>query len=327
MDAQLGADALDGERAGGRAPGGGFELSFGSGGGRVARGARPLLDVSARVPAPVLGDLDGDGRLDVFAQTARELLVWKNVEAGASGGPADVRLDLPVDVDRGRRLDVSYSSALGDLDGDGRADVVVFAGDKRSDDVRTQVLVYRSGRTRASDAKTVGTDERLFGDAPSQLLVLAGFGGRARLVDVNGDGFDDLVAASMRPDLLDVIGGVDELEVEILTFLGGPGGLPRRPSLSARLGIGVDALFNGYALVPDATGDGVLDLLVRRKKDVAWYGVRPARRDRSQLEVLTKPLFTLGLDEDDELEVYDTPDGPRALVRGKTRVRMLEVAR
>jgi hypothetical protein len=166
------------------------------------------------------------------------------------------------------------------------------------------------------------------------LLILAGFAGRSRLADVNHDGLDDLVAASVRPDLIGALGGSEQVELEVLVYLSAAGTFPRRPSLSARLQIAADALpdsMGGFSFVGDATGDGVDDLLVHRSKDVALYGVRPigGRRGGSDagLELLSRPLFTLRLEDRDELEVEGSGADARILVRGPSRVRLLEVVR
>ncbi len=67
--------------------------------------------------APVLGDLDGDGDLDLLVGTAEgELLVFQNV--GTATAP---RFAASASVPAGRRR---TTPALGDLDGDGQLDVV-----------------------------------------------------------------------------------------------------------------------------------------------------------------------------------------------------------
>lgn len=299
----------------------GLELSLGGrAGAQVATSGRALLDHAARMPAPILTDFDGDGAPDCLAQTARELLVWRGWQRG---GPAELRLPLPVELDRARRLDLAHATAVGHLDRDGRADVVIFATDKRSEDVRTQVLVYRASAAADGETPLFGAQGR-----PSQLLVLAGFAGGARLLDVDGDGLDDLVAASVRPDLLSALGGGEVLEIELHVFLSRDGGFARRPELTTALRISADALLGGYAFVGDASGDGVRDLLVQRGDVLELFYVRPGRPGGGGgLERLDRAAWSLPFDEDADLRIERAGGDVRAFVVERDRLRVLEVGR
>ena len=104
-----------------------------------------LLDAVEKCPAPHFFDWNADARVDLIAQGRSHLFVWAQGEGGRFETEPTWRLPLPVVADRTRRLDASYSSHALELNGDGRADVVIFAGDKRSDSVRTQVMVFRNG--------------------------------------------------------------------------------------------------------------------------------------------------------------------------------------
>ncbi len=70
---------------------------------------------------PALGDLDGDGDLDLLAgESSGEVNLWRN-----EGSPAEVRFRLLTDrlegIDAGRRS----RPAIADWDGDGRPDLVL----------------------------------------------------------------------------------------------------------------------------------------------------------------------------------------------------------
>ena len=106
--------------------------------------------------------------------------VWVQTSPGHFDTDATLRLELPVKLDTTRQLDVSFSSHALQLDEDGRGDCVVFAGDKRSDKVRTQVLVY--GRQADARGRTP-----LFGPEglPRQLIVIGGFAGYPDFDDVD----------------------------------------------------------------------------------------------------------------------------------------------
>src|SRR6185436_1054289 len=144
--------------------------------------------------------------------------------------------------DRERRLDVSYGSLVADVDGDRRADCVMLAGDKRSDDVRTQVLVY-------VQAKSGDAASPLFGakGVPSQLLRIAGFAGSPQLVDVDGDGRRDFVCGAVRVDgALDVAraAGSGTLDAEMYVYRNRGAAFSERPDLVFRVAVKAEGLRN-----------------------------------------------------------------------------------
>lgn len=129
-----------------------------------------------------LGDLDGDGRLDLVTPNPTEVGVLLN--ASDEAGIAFTRL-APVSVQ------APFAVSLGDLNGDGRLDLIA-ASDEGSLLVG---LFWGDGRGGFEQAE----------DSPLR----AGRGGKALVVgDLNGDGFDDAVVASYHsPDVLVLLGG------------------------------------------------------------------------------------------------------------------------
>ena len=283
-----------------------FELSIGgSGVSNLTYWSGPLLRVATRIPAPQLVDWDGDGDLDLLAQTSTELLVWTG-----GGGAPELRMPLPVEVDRGRKLDVSYAAAVGQLDGDGRADCIIFAGDKRSDEIRTQVMVFTNDPERDATEVLFGEEGR-----PQQLLVLAGFAGSPRLEDLNNDGRDDLVVGTVRPDLIEALtGGGETIEVEIDVFLNQGGRFSPHPDLATRVRVATKGLGPGGTarFVDDVGGDGVRDLLVRTRAGMSLYLVRPGRS--GGLVRLGRSVWDLELDEEADFWIEVLPDGRRELL-------------
>ncbi len=287
-----------------------FELSIGGRGdvADVSYWAGPLLTIDDRTPAPQLFDWDGDGDLDLFVQTPRLLLVWRRGADGFDEDPS-LRFDLPVEVDRGRRLDISYHAALAHLDDDRRVDCVIFAGDKRSTDVRTQVLVFAQD-VSAEDSPLFGEEGR-----PSQVLVLAGFAGVPRLLDVNGDRRDDLVVGSIRPDLFDTITGAasDGIDAEFYVYLNRGGAFSRRPDLTATVRISTEREFRSTVrFVGDVSGDGVQELLLREDAEKLALHLVRARDDGLQL--FERPLWELAVHEEARLKFAPRPDGPNDLL-------------
>ncbi|MHC4452038.1 MAG: FG-GAP repeat domain-containing protein [Planctomycetota bacterium] len=267
-------------------------VQIGGGGELVQRLSGPLVDISDRVPAPQLRDWDADGDLDLIARTERRLYVWTQNAQGSFGKRPAVDRLMPVIADRKRKLEISYSAHTLDLDRDHRADFVIFSGDQRSKEIRTQVQFFtqRSGGP-------------IFGDKglPDQLLVFAGFAGIPRFDDVNNDGYPDLFAAAVRPDLLDTLRGAasQHLDAEIYVFLNRKGRFARKPDLLYRTKIEVEGMKPSRSATVirffgDVTGDGVRDLLLR--DSARRIKVLMARTTRGGMQILSKPVFELRID-------------------------------
>lgn len=258
-------------------------------------GREPLLTVEEALPAARFLDWNADGRLDLVCRSTARLHVWPQ---GAGGFDPRARIDLeaPVVADRARRLDLSYSAHAADLDGDGRADCVLLAGDQRSRRTGTQVLVFRQGPWKG-----------LFGERglPDQLLVLAGFARFPELADVDGDGRPDLAVTTFRPDAIDLLRSArtEEVDTELLVFLNRGGAFSTRPDLAfpVRLqarNLGEPGGEAAIAFIGDIDGDGVRELLVR---------------DRPDRVRLFSPLFRGGA-----LSMSETPVWEMALSRHAT---------
>ncbi len=280
---------------------------------------RELVDVAESVAAPQFADFDGDGRVDLIAQSSHEFHVWLQSEGGSFREAPDARFDLPVVADRERRLDVSYSALVADIDGDQRADAVMLAGDKRSDDVRTQVLVYVQGKGGAPDPKSP-----LFGakGLPAQLLRIGGFAGSPQLVDVDGDGRRDLVVGSVRLDgALDMarVAGSGKLDAEIYVYRNRGAAFSDKPDLTFELSMKPDGLRKSKSemtarFIGDVTGDRVRDFLLRDEPE--HLAVRMTRRSGDTLTVVEKPLWEMHVAADAKMSLRESPRGgpPEILV-------------
>jgi len=251
-----------------------------------------LLEVRETVPAPQLVDWDGDGDLDLLAQTARELHVWRQEPARTFAAQPSLSLPLPVPADRDRKLDASYSAHALDFSGDRRADCAILAGDRRSDSVRTQGLFF------VQDPQAKG--HPLFGDKgrPQDLLVFAGFVADVDFVDIDSDGLRDLVVASVRPDLLDQLRSVssESLDADIHAYLNNGGHFSRRPDLSWRLTFKLRQFDLTARFIGDVNGDGLSELLVRDRPE--HLRLLMMRRGRDGFELIDRALWELDVDPD-----------------------------
>ena len=280
-------------RAEGRRSGRSVRLSIG-----VSTGeSSDLVSVEESVPAPRLRDWDGDGDLDVIAQTAAELLAWTADGGGFAAAPR-VRIPLPIEVDRRRLLDVSFAADTADVDGDRRSDYLLVVGDRESEDPRAQIALYRQ---KPGGGALFGKRGR-----PDQLLVVAGLAAAPRLFDVDGDRAPDLVIGAARFDLLDAVGAATggSLDAEVYVYANRKGRLTSQPVLTVPISVPAKGLRNARKGVTtrflgDLTGDGVSEMLVR--DDPARVRVHMVRKSGERLQLVDRPLFATPVNERAEL--------------------------
>lgn len=255
----------------------------------------PLVDVVESTPAPQMLDWDADGDLDLLAQTRKRLCVFLQ-ERGAFPSAPSHAYDLPVPMDRSRRLDASYSSHAVDLDGDGRADCAILAGDQRSDDVRTQAQFFVQGKGKGDSAQTSG--KPLFGDRglPQQLLVILGFVVSATFERVDADPLPDLVLRTIRPDLIDQLRSIssESVDTDVYVYLNRGGTLSRRPDLSWRYPIKLRTFDPNARFIGDWNGDGLAEFFVRAEPE--RVRIHSLRRESEGLAVIGQPLWEYAVD-------------------------------
>jgi hypothetical protein len=180
-----------------------------------------------------------------------------------------------------------------DLDGDKRFDCVISAGDKHSDEVRTQVLVFLQRAVKAGEDPLFGK-----GGVPTQVLVLDGFAQPLAIEDVDGDGLPDLVAGAVKPNLIDGIRAAasERIDAELYVYLNTKSGFSKRPDLSTKLSIQAGGLDFTARFLGDVTGDGVSEFVERADKDK--LRIHMVRKTRDGLTLIEKPLFEMALAED-----------------------------
>jgi len=168
-----------------------------------------------------LGDHDGDGRLDVYVAVheSSHVRVYTNDGRGLAEAA-----DSPLGVTAAPHL---HSVSVGDVDGDGRADLLT---DSWGDD---RVYVRRTGATQASTASFV------VGSQPRSNI---------RLADIDGDGALDIVAPAWQ-------------EAAVTVLLGDGAGEFRPASNSPS----PTAEGPFYVAFPDFDGDGTREILVAHR--------------------------------------------------------------
>ena len=144
-----------------------------------------LLAGAISWPMFELADDDGDGRADLFAANRYELRVFR---AGADGLPREPRARAPSRPSRAeeerRHLATTLLAFVRDLDGDGRADLVVHR-------MVGELMRSRSTTTIHTNAGA-GADPQA---APSARIDLSGGNAALRVDDIDGDGRFEILEA------------------------------------------------------------------------------------------------------------------------------------
>lgn len=237
-----------------------------------------LLGLGTSVAA---GDVNGDGIADVVAgapgsadtpagQVGRAYVFFaRNDSLGEGLTPATVFGANNTIVDDSSHTNFGIAVAMGDVNGDGFADVL--AGANFSGGTRGQVYVFHAAADSTGIPSTIddvsGVRATTVGDANTHIVgeETSEIGSTIVVGDLNGDGFEDVVASG--PSFGNNRGRV------YVFYSAGQNGVPTNPIIDennttpGRHVIGGaffdnDQLFGKSTAIGDVNGDGSLDLIV-----------------------------------------------------------------
>jgi hypothetical protein len=279
------------------------------------------------------GDVDGDGREDLLAAAPGEVRVLGKKGAvylvpGSSEGRATIN-------DAARFVDDSWvqlgSLALEvaparDLDGDGRADILIAA--QIDSGVLDVYLVYGRGEPFIGTLKLADLVER---GAAARFSIAAAPAGQVRRVargvpDVTGDGRDDLVLTV--PDFGDGLGVTYVIPGDPVPYAGtlvlpAPVAPLSRPVHAAIVGSASDGFLGNDLAAGDLDGDGATDLFVTSGGEVhMFYGPIEGLLSTTDAAAHTflGPVTSLAvadLDDDRDAELVVTTSNTGYLFRGR----------
>jgi hypothetical protein len=208
------------------------------------------------------GDVNGDGYADVVVGAP----LRGEADAGVVQGGATLLFGAPAGLATARSIWLSpraasdaqqygrYVAAAGDVDGDGRADVAVWAGIGSTDPQEVALYLGRDQPFGASPSATLryeGASVDWLGNA--NLLVSAG--------DLDGDGYSDLAVSTAAPK------GSAYVTDHVSIFLGGPLGPGEVSPLRIASPLAMPDHFGLSLAGGDVNGDGLDDLVVGAVSD------------------------------------------------------------
>jgi hypothetical protein len=220
-------------------------------------------DVQLYFDAPHLsiGDVNGDGRRDLVSATRHALRIFLQAPNGKLPSTASetILLDLISEREHMRGTGGVVGEAA-DIDGDGRLDLLLsqVSGTLTNSTAETHIYMNREGTWDLS--------------SPDRSYATKGAIGSNSLMDLDGDGLPELVRASIKVSVLELVEVLitRELDVEVSLFANSPNESSGAfaADASSKLKIEIPLSFESFRptgflpnLKTDLDGDGYRDLL------------------------------------------------------------------
>jgi hypothetical protein len=248
------------------------------------------LQLVYRMPQLFVQDFNGDGRADLIAAWQDHLAVYLQDAAGRfPAQPSKTfHLDIRTDQEKARRS-IFVSPLVADLNGDGRADLILTKMIGRVTDRRLVTMVYlnRDGSLPSR---------------PDARFEQEGFGTTLLVKDLNGDGKQDLIFPLVKIGVANIIRNLlsNRVDVSLFAYLYREQGIYRASpdwirSFSYQIDMSDGVMLEGAwpNIEGDFDGDGKADLLVARNDEIAIYLATPgmffAREPAVRLSIKTSP--------------------------------------
>ena len=242
-------------------------------------------------PKLLLGDVDGDGRNDIASATRHE--IWTSLQRDDGGFVFEpdrkqpLRTVTPRDHIRGSG---GVATASGDVDGDGRIDLVVSHVKGGFTDATTAVPVYKNH----DGAWRIGS--------PDQTIVKEGSISSNALLDMDRDGRTELVRLQFSFSLLEVIEILISREIDLELSIyrwDDRRGFGGKPWVSRKVSLPISfETFRTKGFVPtarvDLNGDGYLDFTASGDGDELVFHAG-SRRGPFRVKAAKQEMRTAGM--------------------------------
>lgn len=236
-----------------------------------------------RLPQIRLGELNGDGKSDIFALYDDRTLVFVQKPDGSFGEkPVEFDFELYTwdDIDRRSKPATIFRIEAADLNADGLTDIVVSRTDQTS--LKNLDLLHRTRVYYNRNGKFAPGKPDFSVDLPFWIEM-------PLIVDVNGDGRLDIAFLFVKFNLWTIVKAIaaSSISPQLWVYLQNPDGTfpaKRSDSGSVSKGYQLDRLDSGLGLKPvfaDFNGDGWNDMLTNSGVD--RYSVLASRSEKGKI--------------------------------------------
>ncbi len=231
------------------------------------------------------GDVNGDGRVDLIASSRYELLVMLRRADGSLPSRPDRRIALGrIDEQDFIRSSGRVRVGASDMNGDGRVDLLISHSSGALTDAKAETTIHLN---RGGEWKL---------DQPDRRFTTAGAWASDQLIDLDGDGRDELLRTEIPITVLEVVETLVQRSVDANVTIyrqDGTAGFAKAPWLDRKLSIPLDfSTYRPAGFIPnvdaDLNGDGWRDLVASGSGDAlevflggpeARYSERTARQE------------------------------------------------